>query len=115
MSNQEIDLVIPPGGVIVVGPKGRMRIKTAGANSPLFEMVGCSIIGTDDMSDAQMAIIAEAWKMHGDQTMPEFLERAAQDRPKAEETPEMVDAFDGAPRALFFAICLLVSIGVAFF
>lgn len=53
---------LPPGSIVVVGPKGRLAISVTDAGRVSFHAVNCDFIGPSNASAAHRAIVSERWE-----------------------------------------------------
>ena len=63
MSDPIVDFIdLEPGGILVVGPRGRLHIHYHASGDVCVSMVNCDVIGTDHMSEAHKALVDERWR-----------------------------------------------------
>ena len=57
-----IDVIdLEPGSIVVVGPKGRLRLHVHASGRTCWTAQNCDFIGTSEMTDAHRAIVEERW------------------------------------------------------
>ena len=100
---QEIDM--EPGGVLVVGPRGRFTMHRHASGKICVQAVHCDFVGPDGMSRAHKALVNERWALRTEDGLPILSEiqrheqELAQDRDKPEKRPEVAEKADGRSAA----------------
>lgn len=61
-----LEIDVEPGGVIVVGPKGRLRMVCNPDGEGMLEVSNCDFIGTEQMSAAHRALVDERWRLRAE-------------------------------------------------
>lgn len=96
---QEIDM--EPGGVLVVGPRGRFTMHRHASGKICVLAVHCDFVGPDGMSKAQKALVNERWALRTEDGLPILSEiqrheqELAQERDKPKKRPEVAENREG--------------------
>lgn len=96
---QEIDM--EPGGVLVVGPRGRFTMHRHASGKICVQAVHCDFVGPDGMSRAHKALVNERWALRTEDGLPILSEiqrheqELAQERDKPEKRPEVAEKAEG--------------------
>lgn len=62
MSDPVVHVIdVEPGGIVVVGQKGRLHIHTHASGKTCVSAVNCDFINPEHMTDAHRAIVEERW------------------------------------------------------
>jgi len=65
---QEINL--EPGGVLVVGPRGKFTLRRHASGNICAQVVNCDFVGPEGMSKAQKATVNERWALRTEDWLP---------------------------------------------
>lgn len=62
----EFEIKLEPGGVVVVGPKGKLMIHRHASGQVCVEMSNCDWIGPARMSPSHRALVDERWRLRAE-------------------------------------------------
>lgn len=100
---QVIDM--EPGGVLVVGPRGRFTMHRHASGKICVQAVHCDFVGPDGMSRAHKALVNERWMLRTEDGLPILSEihrhkqELAQERDKPGKRPEVATRAEGRSAA----------------
>lgn len=111
IEREEIDIEVGPGGVVVVGPKGRLRLVCNSDGVAKIEICNSDIIGTAQMSAAHRALVDERWRLRDENGSLLGPEMAALDAEAAAERVSAALARLGAGNTKGLLAAILRSVG----